>query len=65
MTEQAHKQPFWAAQGLPAPGTRMSAEDFLALPETMTHMELIGGVVVYAHSAVLGAAVPVRDVFAV
>jgi len=49
MTEQAERQPFWEAQGLPAPGTRMTAPDYFALPETNTRMELIDGVVVYPH----------------
>jgi len=33
--------------GLPPPGTRMTAQAFLALPETPTRIELIHGVVVY------------------
>lgn len=49
MTEQAEKQPFWEALGLPAPGTQMSAPAYLALPETSIPMELIKGVVIYPH----------------
>ncbi|MEQ8676725.1 MAG: Uma2 family endonuclease [Aggregatilineales bacterium] len=36
-------------QRLPAPGTPMTATDFANLPETMTRIELINGVVVYPH----------------
>lgn len=32
---------------LPPPGTRMTTDEFLALPETTVRMELINGVVVY------------------
>ncbi|RMF81723.1 MAG: Uma2 family endonuclease [Chloroflexi bacterium] len=32
---------------LPRPGTRMSAAEFFALPETTTRMELIHGILVY------------------
>lgn len=32
---------------LPPPGTPMTTDDFLALPETLTRIELIDGVVVY------------------
>lgn len=49
MSEQAEKQPFWEIANLPAPGIRLSLEDYLALPETMIPMELIDGVVVYPH----------------
>ena len=34
-------------QKLPPPGTRMTMEEYEALPETMVRMELINGVVVY------------------
>lgn len=34
---------------LPQPGTRMTTDEFLDLPETLTHIELIDGVVVYPH----------------
>lgn len=34
-------------QQLPPPGTRMSPDEFASLPETMTRIELINGVVVY------------------
>lgn len=34
---------------LPLPNTRMTVADFLALPETQIHIELINGIVVYPH----------------
>ncbi|MEQ8675660.1 MAG: Uma2 family endonuclease [Aggregatilineales bacterium] len=40
MTEQVHST-------LPLPGTKMTTEEFLALPETLTRIELIDGVVIY------------------
>ena len=49
MTEPTKTQHFWKAQGLPAPGTRMTAREFDALPETLTPIEFIHGVVVYPH----------------
>ena len=42
MTEQVRA-------ALPQPGTRMTTEEFLALPETLTHIELVDGIVVYPH----------------
>ena len=49
MSEQIQKQPFWEEMGLPAPGTRMSLDEYLALPETTIPMEYFDGAVVYPH----------------
>jgi Uma2 family endonuclease len=49
MSDEAQKQPFWEELGLPAPGTPMSPEEYLQLPETTIPMEHLGGVVVYPH----------------
>ncbi len=49
MTDQTRKLPFWKEWGLPAPGTRMSIEEFEQLPEVNFHVELLHGVVTYPH----------------
>lgn len=49
MSDEAQKQPFWEELGLPAPGARISREDYEALPEVSFHMEWHDGVVVYPH----------------
>lgn len=47
MTEQSEKVPFWEEMGLPAPGARLTLEEYNALPEVNFHMEWWKGVVVY------------------
>jgi Uma2 family endonuclease len=49
MTQPAEKRPAWEEVGLPAPGTRLTAAEWDALPESMTRIDLIDGVVVYPH----------------
>ncbi|MEM6528183.1 MAG: Uma2 family endonuclease, partial [Chloroflexota bacterium] len=49
MTEQIEQQPFWEAENLPEPGTSLSIEAYLQLPETNIAIELIDNIIVYPH----------------
>lgn len=44
---QQTQSPFWQTMDLPAPGTRLSLDDYLALPQTPIHIEWHNGVVIY------------------
>ena len=47
MSHITSQLPFWEKEGLPAPGTPITAEAYVALPETVIRMERINGVVYY------------------